>query len=158
MKTAILTAILLGISGAAWAVDFELGIEGGVMEADPQHTGAAWGLRAGVPIGHALTLQARYLSMSVDQPDSLREFGGQARVSLLPFGFTPYGFVGIAKRWLGDEGAWFVPFGGGLDIPVAPFVRIAPEFTWHHLVSDPIADPMFARDGWNLSAVLRLDL
>ena len=158
MRITLLTLLLMGFSGAAWAGDFELGIEGGVMEADAQHTGAAWGLRAGVPIGPSLTLQARYLSMSVDGADSLREFGGQARVNVLPFSLTPYAFVGIAKRWLGEEGAWFVPFGGGVDLPVAPFVRLAPEFTWHHLVSDPIADPMFARDGWNASVVLRLDL
>ena len=47
-----------------------------------------------------------------------------------------------------------------VDVPLAPLVRIAPELTWHHLVSTPppVADPLLSRDGWNLSIVLHLDI
>jgi len=160
MKVLLFSFLFTGFATTAWAQSVELGVEGGVMEADAQHAQAAWGVRGGVAVNSNLRLQARYLSMGTDGNDSLREFGGQARVSLLPFALTPYGFVGIARRWLADDGAWFVPFGGGLDFPLAPFFRIAPEFTWHHLVSTPpsVVDPTLARDGWNVSVVLHFDL
>jgi hypothetical protein len=159
MKVLLFSLLFTGFATTAWAQSVELGVEGGVMEADSQHAQAAWGLRGGVTLNSNLRLQARYLETGLSGNESLRELGGQARVSLLPFALTPYGFVGIARRWLSEDGAWFVPFGGGLDVPLAPFFRIAPEFTWHHLVSTPSAiDPTLASDGWNVSVVLHFDL
>jgi hypothetical protein len=143
----------------ARAENVEIGVEGGVMEADAQHANAAWGVRGGVAVGSSLRLQARYLTMNVNDTTSLQELGGQLRVSLLPLALTPYGFVGIARRWMTDQAAWFVPFGGGLDLPLAPMLCLAPELTWHHLISTPqVVAPSLSHDGWNISVVLHFDI
>jgi len=161
-------ALLLGAATPARAdSSFSLGVEGGVMEFDSRASlgaaGAAWGVRGGIGVLGPTRLEARYLSSGHDQ-SSVREGDAQLRVSLLPGGAAPYLFGGIGFRQseiqmssaqISSESLLMLPLGAGLDLPLTGQLFLAPEFTWHHVLSNDLPT---ATDTWNVSLVLRVDL
>jgi hypothetical protein len=173
----ILVAALCWGSVALADGGFSVGLEGGVMEFDSRASldtsGVSWGLRGGIGLFGPARLEARFLSATHDQDThsaSVREGSAQLRLAFIPHSSTtPYAFGGIGLRMTDttmpgakpSDSVLVVPVGAGFDLPLADYLILAPEFTWHHLLGDsqdPMAPSLKANDSWNLALVLRLEV
>jgi len=176
MKSATLALALVLASGAvAWAdATISVGVEGGVMEFDDRmslgNAGGVLGLRGGIAFFGPTRLEARYLRSSVDVAGAsatATEISGQVRLTAPIPVIKPYGFLGLGRRSTevknltarASNNGWMLPFGAGIDVPLLPFLVVAPEFTWHKRLTDDTQNLLLANgDSWNLSLVVRLDL
>ena len=177
MRTILLAAVLCWGSVARADGGFSVGLEGGLMEfnskASLDSSGMSWGVRGGIGLFGPTRLEARFLSAAHDQSTytaNVREGSAQLRLSLIPHSATtPYAFGGIGMRMVDSnmpgarpsDSVLVVPLGAGLDLPLADYLILAPEFTWHHLLGDsqdPMDPTQKASDTWNLALVLRLEV
>jgi hypothetical protein len=173
----LLAAVLCWGSVARADNGFSVGLEGGVMEFDSRasldSSGVSWGLRGGIGLFGPARLEARFLSAAHNQDTytaSVREGSAQLRLSMIPHSqTTPYAFGGIGLRMTDNnmpgarpsDSVLVVPVGAGFDLPLADYLILAPEFTWHHLLGDaqnPMDPSIKANDSWNLALVLRLEV
>ena len=173
----ILVAALCWGSVARADGGFSVGLEGGVMEFDSRasldSSGMSWGLRGGIGLFGPMRLEARFLSAALSQDAytaNVREGSAQLRLSMIPnSATTPYAFGGIGLRMTDttmpgarpSDSVLVVPLGAGFDLPLADYLILAPEFTWHHLLGDaqdPMAPNQKANDSWNVALVLRLEV